>query len=440
MKTLPEHMAELTPPSEYLEEVLSTPPAWIVRWGQLVVLVLLLSLLVLAWLIQYPDRVPAQVVITSPNPPVAVVAQVGGPLDYLLVEDHQKVTAGTTLAVIGSAAGYQDVVQLQQQLSKLDENVRWAMQDSIFSSLWQLGSLQEAYSQMQQVRKTYALQIKHSPYYLQQQAVAKQLDRYERLLDQKARHQQILERKIALAEQGYLRQEQLHTSGAIADQELEAQERLLLDVQEAKEVLGTEVQQMQLAVTDLQREWQQLGLQHTEQGAEAIQNLESSVDNLAAQIKEWQKQHVLTAPVAGSVSFFDFWSQAQYVAQGQQVMSINPDTALAIIGKLKVAVHNFGKVTVGQKVQVYLDNYPYQQYGRIIGRVDNLSSLPKQGHYSVTISFPNGLVTQYNQQIPFQQYLQGRAEIITQERRLLERLFERLRVIDLQAGYSHKKL
>ena len=76
---------------------------------------------------------------------------------------------------------------------------------------------------------------------------------------------------------------------------------------------------------------------------------------------------------------------------------------------------------------MYLDNYPYAEYGALTGTVESISSLPKQGQYHLTITFPEGLVTQYGQTIPFQQQLQGTAEIITEDLRLLERLFYRLR-------------
>lgn len=53
--------------------------------------------------------------------------------------------------------------------------------------------------------------------------------------------------------------------------------------------------------------------------------------------------------------------------------------------------------------------------------------LPHQGPYRVIISFPEGLKTQYGKVIPTQQHLQGSAEIITEEGRLLERIFGKLR-------------
>lgn len=108
-------------------------------------------------------------------------------------------------------------------------------------------------------------------------------------------------------------------------------------------------------------------------------------------------------------------------------MSVVPEEEQAVVGQLKVPVRNFGKVAVGQRVHIYLDNFPHQEYGALRGTVRSLSALPKQGYYRVSVAFPDGLTTQYGKQIPFTQQLSGRAEIITEELRLLERLFYRLR-------------
>jgi hypothetical protein len=49
--------------------------------------------------------------------------------------------------------------------------------------------------------------------------------------------------------------------------------------------------------------------------------------------------------------------------------------------------------------------------------------MPSQGKYMLRISLPEGMVSSYQKPIPFQQQLQGDVEIITEDLRLLERLF-----------------
>ena len=434
MSKLPSTIEELSAPSEYLQEVLATPPRWILRWGE----VLVFTLLLLGWLIHYPDRIPAEVVITTPNPPVAIPARSDGKLAYLPVTDHSPVAAGALLAVIDNAASYGDVLQLQQQLTASEGSLAW-VKDSLLKASYQLGTLQEAYTRMQLARKEYALHLLLIPNYQQQQAVGKQLLRYQALLQQKQNHLRLLERKRQLAEKDYRRNEQLHASRVIADKALEDQERAWIATQESYEALLTEFSHIRVQVATLEREWQQFAVQHTQQGEQVRVVLLSAVENLRSAIIQWEEQYLLKAPIAGYVSFTDFWSEQQFVTAGQTVMSVIPavdagDLAIlkkeqSVIGQLRVPVENFGKVALMQRVQVYLNNYPYQEYGMLEGTVSNISSLPKQGHYHVTITFPKGLTTQYGKEIPFSQQLQGQAEIITEELRLLERIFYHLRAL-----------
>ncbi|HMR15056.1 MAG TPA: HlyD family secretion protein, partial [Mariniflexile sp.] len=79
---------------------------------------------------------------------------------------------------------------------------------------------------------------------------------------------------------------------------------------------------------------------------------------------------------------------------------------------------------VGQKVFIKLDNYPYQQYGMLIGKVTNFSISPdKDGNYTVFISLPQGTTTSYNKTFKFSQELLGNAEIITEDLSVAERMF-----------------
>ena len=439
MNRLPPSIEELSAPSEYMQEVLATPPRWIIRWGEVLVFLLIITLLLLGWLIRYPDRIPAEVVITTPNPPVAIPARADGKLAYLPVADHDSIAAGALLAVIDNAARYEDVLQLKQQLTISEGGLSWVTQDSLLTVPYQLGALQEAYAEMQRVQKEYALHLQLIPNYQQQQAVGKQLLRYQALLQQKQSHQELLARQKQLAEKDYRRNEQLHASGVIADKALEDQERAWLATRESYQALLTELSHIRIQIADLEREWQQFAVQHTQQGEQARVALLSALENLRSEIAQWEGQYLLKAPIAGYISFADFWSEQQLVEAGQTVMSVIPTRATTslvkpekeqpVIGQLRVPVRNFGKVAVGQRVQVYLENYPYQEYGTLRGTVRSISSLPKQRYYHVTITFPEGLTTQYGKAVPFAQQLQGRAEIITEDLRLLERFFYRLRAV-----------
>lgn len=101
-------------------------------------------------------------------------------------------------------------------------------------------------------------------------------------------------------------------------------------------------------------------------------------------------------------------------------------------------VQGSGKVEVGQKVIVKMSDYPYMEYGYIEGKVENISMVSTPINYGngttmesylVSLVFPEGLKTNYGLQLDFRFETKGIAEIITKDRRLIERFFDNLKYI-----------
>jgi HlyD family secretion protein len=85
-----------------------------------------------------------------------------------------------------------------------------------------------------------------------------------------------------------------------------------------------------------------------------------------------------------------------------------------------------GKVRIGQKVNIRLQNFPENEYGILRGIVSNISLVPAQTgetvYYTVEITLPNKLITTYKKELPSLPNMQGQADIITDDISLLERL------------------
>ena len=77
-----------------------------------------------------------------------------------------------------------------------------------------------------------------------------------------------------------------------------------------------------------------------------------------------------------------------------------------------------------------MNNFSYQQYGMVIGRVKGISLSPNDnGSYILYFSLPNGLRTSYNKRLEFNQKLLGTAEIITEDLSVADRIFYKVRNI-----------
>lgn len=155
--------------------------------------------------------------------------------------------------------------------------------------------------------------------------------------------------------------------------------------------------------------------------------LNEDIHRLLSAIQDWKKQFLIIAPIDGKVTFSKIQSSKQAVAAGDELLTIVPDNAdQKIVCKATMPIANSGKVKTGLLTTIKLDNFPYQQYGILEGRVENISAVPQKENYLVEISVNNDLKTTYKKSLPFQQEMQGSANIITEDKRVIMRVFDRM--------------
>jgi multidrug efflux pump subunit AcrA (membrane-fusion protein) len=96
--------------TEEVNEILTSTPKWILRWGISVIFILIITSIALSYFIRYPDILTADITLTTLNPPVTLVSKNNGKLTYLLVKNNEAVKVNQTIAVIENTANYKDVL------------------------------------------------------------------------------------------------------------------------------------------------------------------------------------------------------------------------------------------------------------------------------------------------------------------------------------------
>jgi HlyD family secretion protein len=103
--------------SEEVQEILTRPPRWILRWGITLIFVVLIGLLVGSWLFKYPEILTAPIVVSTENLPFDVVAKTSGRIDTLYVAEKQNVTKNQILGILENTANTEDVLWLEKMLA-----------------------------------------------------------------------------------------------------------------------------------------------------------------------------------------------------------------------------------------------------------------------------------------------------------------------------------
>mgnify|MGYP006204803395 CR=1 FL=1 len=95
-------------------------------------------------------------------------------------------------------------------------------------------------------------------------------------------------------------------------------------------------------------------------------------------------------------------------------------------GLASVVSSGAGKLAIGQKAFIELIDYPKTEFGMLEGTVISMTQIEKGGKYEVKIGLKDQLKTTYNKYIPAKAQFKGSVKIITKDKRLLARFFERL--------------
>ncbi len=116
---MPDKLDDIEIRSEVVQEILTAVPSWMIRWGNLMILILILMLLCISWFVKYPDVISTDALITTQPAPQKIYANTTGYIDTLFVANGQSVKRNTSLAIIRNTASYDDVMFLKSIIDTL---------------------------------------------------------------------------------------------------------------------------------------------------------------------------------------------------------------------------------------------------------------------------------------------------------------------------------
>lgn len=415
--------------SDEVQEILGTPPRWIVRWGTTFIILGIIFLGLVSYIIKYPDVVAVPMLITTFVEPVEVVAQRSGHLSKLMVKDNQEVSFGQILVEIQNQAQLNDVLMLDSitmelQQYDLEEYTRFAPPDRLM-----VGSLQGGYSRFTQLFRDLTNEVS-SGYSDQRigtlnntiQSINNSIAALRIKLEKAQVEYEISNRQVATAQNLY--QQGLESKAVI---EVASARRAALDKQ--IQSIKAEIRGQEVGINQIKNQQVEINLNADEIRKNKFVELQEVVNKLRTDIGVWKETNLLLSPIEGKVSFSaDYRSEKQFIKEGDRVMAIVPKKGDRIIGKAQLPSSALGKVKIGDKVIIRLDAYPYEEYGILLGKLESKSALPNRKNlYPINIELDQGLLTTTGKPLRFEQQMLGLAEIITKERRFIERIFDQIR-------------
>lgn len=413
--------------SESVQDILTQPPHWMIRWGNTVIFIILLLILLMSYIIKYPEFVPASVVITSQNPPEKLEARANSKIEKIWIKDHQKVNKGQVMMVLQSTADYNDILELKHLVDSLSPNELQSFPLQKTSAL-KLGEIQGDYNNFAKAFQDERLFTRLQPYAPENLAADQSLSEYRGRIANLQQQKSLENAKYELTRKNFQRSQELFNQGVIPAVELENEKIKFLQAEQSLKNISISLSQIQEAISNIHKTKSGTSINAEKDKINYSSQTLQLYEQLRKSLRQWEQNYLIVSSTSGTVSFQQFWGENQFVKSGDVVMSVLPENRESLVGRMQIPSANSGKVQTGQKVLIKLDNYRYQEYGIIEGKVRNISLTPDdKENYYVDIVLPKGLKTSYNKILTFDKELKGNAEIVTEDLRLIERFFYQIR-------------
>ena len=424
---------DLSERSDQVKEILGKAPNWVIRWGITVVLIIVLLVFIGAALISYNDILPSQIIITTENPPVYLDAKTGGRLTNVFVEADQTVTEGEVLAEIENTANFDHVYLLKDKIENFSAGIdNLDSLDAVFPPFLELGDIQIDYSSFLTTYQNYIIYLSQQPDIKEAEGLKNQIGTQRELLQKQQLQLKFAEEQFEIAETKLIRADTLLKKGVLTPSDYEDEKNRYLSSQTQYENAKNAISNTRLAIQNSSNSLTRSGIQGVQSSNSNRQALELAYQRLKNTILGWEQTYILKSPIDGKVTIFDVWNKNQNVRIGDILYTIVPQDYDKLVGKLSVPIQNSGKVELGQRVIIKLDNYPSQEWGSLKGEIVNISDVPRrdseQAGYTIYVDVDD-LTTSYGKEIDFKQEMQGSAEIVLEELTILERIFYQIRSI-----------
>jgi len=413
--------------SEPIKEIMGNPPGRILRWGNSILFLVFLLFIFFAWLIRYPDTIPAQVEITTMNPPVTLVTKITGRIKNLYVNEREQVKAGQLLAVMETSASISDIELLKQTIDTIQKS--YLVSQKSFYDFSELGEIQVYYATFLKNLSDLNSYNENDFYGNKIKSLTDEISGIQEYINRIVIKERLYSENQRLEARKYKRDSLLFVGNVIPESDLETSHQSLIR-------LNIELQQVRLdhsaksiELAEKRQLLQDYRIKRLEEKEKLISVLEESFLNLKAQINIWETSYLLVSPVDGIISFTRFWTANQSVVKDEPVINVIPLETGNYLGRINLKMQRSGKVKVGQIVNIKLSGYPYLEYGMVRGIVKSKSMVPSSDAYIIEIDLPNGLTTLYGTRLEFTQNMQGTAEIITEDLRLLQKIINPFRYL-----------
>lgn len=428
MRKLTEEDIELRSPA--IQEMIGHTPGWLIRAGSAGILLIIVCILLMSFIIKFPDVIEARATITTRIPPTSFICKTQGELK-LFVKDSMMVKKDVILAYVENGASFDDIKKLIDNIplwkkaiysNRLDSTLN----NSLLLHGLNLGELQTYYNKL--CSDITALNIYNTTnkdlYVIN--SIVDRLKYYTNLNGNLKKQEELILNNASIVKKNLNIDSTLLDYKVIAPVELDNSKskynQALLSIEQSKSAFINNL----ITINQLLEQKREIETRHIETLATYTITIRNDLMQLESEMENYKSRFMFIAPFDGIVSFPRNITTHQFVSVNQNVLNVIPYND-ELLCTAVVPVAGSGKIQIGQHVRLKVDNYPSEEYGVIQGTVSNISLMPFENSYTLEIALKSGLKTTYKKKLPFKQNIPALAEIVTKDIHLIDRIFNKFR-------------
>lgn len=416
--------------SEEIQAIIERMPTRYSKYFALFFCIIILALLILGFIIKYPDTVDGNISITSVRAPVRLVANNTGRI-HLLKDDKSKLENGEIIAHIESGAKFSHILKLDSLLKVYNIN---DVQNTQIPTNLELGGISSSFNAFALAHNNYKHFLNSDLYKSIKQSINKLIEADSHIINN-LNKEILIKKEVLDITLKQLKKDSIFLSmQAITEQEFQNSSSSSLELKDALINFQSTILAKQSEIGNKKFEIEKLNLEEFENKEKLYSELILQKNLLTNELLIWKEKYVKYAPISGELQYLGFWRENSHIQSGDELFIIIPEEN-ETVGEVLIPSIGAGKVKIGQLVNVKIDNYPYDEFGIIKGTVQSISRITNQittekgkiDTYLVTVSFPNGMKTNFGIELNLDFESKGKVEIITKQKRLIERLFDNLK-------------
>jgi len=377
----------------------------------------------LSWFIKYPDIIFGNATLTTLEPPVKLVVRSSGKLTNILLEDGSTVEKNQVIAEMENPVTQNGIEFLKSYVLEIRSYLKSSKNElPLITENHVFGAMQTNFNELQKNLKNYDEQIKNTYNTSKISNLKKKKQQYQILIAISIKQLALIKQELINAEDKYLANTNLYKKGVISKMDFYNEETAFrqkqMDVENAKRTTTDQ----QITLLNLAQELSDLEFQYYENERILANNIQANLLEIENGIENWQQNFSFVAPVSGKLVWLEKIHQNQFIEVGKSLFAITTNNE-KFIALATIPATGFGKIQTGQKARIKLNNYPTYEFGHLEGIVSKLTEIPNENTYQVEITLKNGMTSSYNKLLAFTPEMTGTAEIVTDDLRVIQRIF-----------------